>query len=206
MKINILGETIDLTQVYKIGEIVTYPENAGFGFFMTFLNKTESVVRISTFSKLPWETPEEYDKAADGIFYEPNKSKRLALAKESLTNLRNQIVKVWMQNQSTLPSFEFEKPGEEGTNEQFEIKYYGPFSLEELRRNYKIEPSKFTIGVDCHDKNVSAYTLFKETGNHVEILLSKKRTASEEEFKQEVENLAKYFNADLRGDWIKKQQ
>ena len=50
------------------------------------------------------------------------------------------------------------------------------------------------IGVDTYDKEAMAYSLIRRTVNGEEILLSKVMR-NEADFKEEVNNLAKYFNA-----------
>jgi hypothetical protein len=54
----------------------------------------------------------------------------------------------------------------------------------------------YTIGVDIYDKNNLAYCLSKKVGDTVEVILSKV-IREETEFRQEVENLAKYFDANI---------
>ena len=54
----------------------------------------------------------------------------------------------------------------------------------------------YAIGVDTYDKDTLAYCLSRKVDGVVEILLCK-TMRDEAEFKQEVENLAKYFNADV---------
>ena len=59
-----------------------------------------------------------------------------------------------------------------------------------------IKQPYYAIGVDTYDKNALAYCLCRKVDGVVEILLCN-RMREETEFKQEVENLAKYFNADV---------
>ena len=59
-----------------------------------------------------------------------------------------------------------------------------------------IKQPYYAIGVDTYDKNALAYCLSRKVDWVVEILLCK-TMRDEAEFKQEVENLAKYFNADV---------
>jgi len=54
----------------------------------------------------------------------------------------------------------------------------------------------YAIGVDTYDKDNLAYCLTRKIGDTIEVLLSKV-SREETEFKQEVENLAKYFEADI---------
>ena len=54
----------------------------------------------------------------------------------------------------------------------------------------------YVIGVDTYDKNNLAYCLTRKIGDSIEVILSKV-SREETEFKQEVYNLAKYFNADV---------
>lgn len=53
---------------------------------------------------------------------------------------------------------------------------------------------QYIISIDTYDKNVFAYCLSRKTNEVVEILLCK-TMKDETEFKQEVDNLVKYFNA-----------
>ena len=52
------------------------------------------------------------------------------------------------------------------------------------------------MGVDTYDKDALAYCFGRKVDGVFEIMLSK-TMRDEKEFKQEVENLAKYFNADV---------
>jgi hypothetical protein len=65
--------------------------------------------------------------------------------------------------------------------------------LEEAIVNFK--PPRYTIGIDTYDKNTSAYCLIKRTGDITEILLCK--TLNKEEFKEELNIISKYFNAEI---------
>jgi len=59
-----------------------------------------------------------------------------------------------------------------------------------------IKQPEYVMGVDTYDKNALAYCFGRKVDGVLEIMLSK-TIRDEEEFKQEVENLAKYFNADV---------
>ena len=59
-----------------------------------------------------------------------------------------------------------------------------------------IKQPEYVIGVDTYDKNALAYCFGRKVDGVFEIMLSK-TMRDENEFKQEVENLAKYFNADV---------
>jgi len=54
----------------------------------------------------------------------------------------------------------------------------------------------YAIGVDTYDKDNLAYCLTRKIGDTIEVLLSKV-SREEAEFLQEVDNLAKYFDADV---------
>lgn len=56
------------------------------------------------------------------------------------------------------------------------------------------ESPNYYIGVDTYDKNALAYCLTRRLDGKTEIILLK-TMASEKEFKEEVENISKYFNA-----------
>jgi hypothetical protein len=63
-----------------------------------------------------------------------------------------------------------------------------------------VKQPKYVIGVDPYEKDALAYCLTRKVDGVVEILLCK-TMRDEKEFKQEVENLAKYFNADVFFEW-----
>lgn len=54
----------------------------------------------------------------------------------------------------------------------------------------------YAIGIDAYDKNNLCYCLSRKIGAVVEILLCK-TMSDEDRFKEEVENIAKYFNAEI---------
>ena len=59
-----------------------------------------------------------------------------------------------------------------------------------------IKQPEYVMGVDTYDKYALAYCFGRKVDGVFEIMLSK-TMRDEKEFKQEVENLAKYFNADV---------
>ena len=59
-----------------------------------------------------------------------------------------------------------------------------------------IKQPEYAMGVDTYDKDALAYCFGRKVDWVFEIMLSK-TMRDEKEFKQEVENLAKYFNADV---------
>ncbi len=59
-----------------------------------------------------------------------------------------------------------------------------------------IKQPYYVMGVDTYDKDALAYCLSRKVDGVIEILLCK-TMRDENEFKQEVENLSKYFNADV---------
>lgn len=59
-----------------------------------------------------------------------------------------------------------------------------------------IKQPYYAMGVDTYDKDALTYCLSRKVDGVVEILLCK-TMSDETEFNQEVENLAKYFNADV---------
>jgi hypothetical protein len=69
----------------------------------------------------------------------------------------------------------------------------------ELLEKLKGEKPTYSIGVDTIDKYNLAYCLCKNSDDKMEILLAK-TTADKKEFKEEVENLSKYFNAEIYGE------
>lgn len=62
-----------------------------------------------------------------------------------------------------------------------------------LLERIKADKPRYTIGIDCYDKDKHSYCLCRIQDKKMEFLLAK--TLSPEEFKEEVENLSKYFNA-----------
>lgn len=59
-----------------------------------------------------------------------------------------------------------------------------------------IKQYEYVMGVDTYDKDALAYCFGRKVEGVFEIMLAK-TMRDEKEFKQEVENLAKYFNADV---------
>jgi hypothetical protein len=65
-----------------------------------------------------------------------------------------------------------------------------------LLEKMKVEKPIYSIGVSTYDKNLSCYCLGRECNGKHEIILLK-TIKDEIEFKQEVENISKYFNANI---------
>lgn len=65
-----------------------------------------------------------------------------------------------------------------------------------LLEKVTIKQPEYVIGVDTYDKDALAYCFGRKVDGVFEIMLSK-TMRDEKEFKQEVENLAKYFNANV---------
>lgn len=59
-----------------------------------------------------------------------------------------------------------------------------------------INHPEYVMGIDTYDKDALAYCFGRKVDGVFEVMLSK-TMRNEKEFKQEVENLAKYFNADV---------
>ena len=59
-----------------------------------------------------------------------------------------------------------------------------------------IKQPEYVMGIDTYDKDALAYCFGRKVDGVFEVMLSK-TMRNEKEFKQEVENLAKYFNADV---------
>ncbi len=66
--------------------------------------------------------------------------------------------------------------------------------LKEKHKELTENPISYYIGVDILDEKNMAYCLMRKQGENAEIMLANVRH-DEKEFKQEVDNLAKYFNA-----------
>ena len=58
---------------------------------------------------------------------------------------------------------------------------------------------KFVIGVDTYDKKRLAYCIVRKFGSET-VVMHQKTMKDEDEFREEVRNLAKYFNADTLGE------
>lgn len=74
------------------------------------------------------------------------------------------------------------------------------FDKELIEKAMAADKPYYAIGVDTYDKDNLAYCLIRKIGNTIEVLLSKV-SREETEFRQEVENLAKYFEADVFKHW-----
>lgn len=70
------------------------------------------------------------------------------------------------------------------------------FDKELIEKAMTTDKPYYAIGVDTYDKDNLAYCLTRKIGDTIEVLLSKV-SRKETEFRQEVENLAKYFEADV---------
>ena len=68
----------------------------------------------------------------------------------------------------------------------------------ELLEKCTIKNIEYFIGIDTLDKRRNAYCLSREVDGVMEIVLSKTMN-DKTQFKQEVENLSKYFNAQVVG-------
>jgi hypothetical protein len=66
----------------------------------------------------------------------------------------------------------------------------------ELLEKATIKQPEYVMGVDTYDKDTLVYCFGRKVDGVFEVMLSK-TMRDENEFKQEVENLAKYFNADV---------
>lgn len=63
----------------------------------------------------------------------------------------------------------------------------------------KIQDVRYVMSCDYTDKHVSAYCLGRVQGDNFEVVIAKQGRDSEA-FKEEVLNLAKYFDAELK--WV----
>ena len=70
------------------------------------------------------------------------------------------------------------------------------FDKELIEKAITTDKPYYAIGVDTYDKDNLAYCLTRKIGDTIEVLLSKV-SREETEFRQEVENLAKYFEAEV---------
>ena len=66
--------------------------------------------------------------------------------------------------------------------------------LKKALDNAKVSPPRFYMGVDEYDKNALSYCLMREFNGTIEVVLAK-TMRDKVLFDQEVENLAKYFEA-----------
>lgn len=97
------------------------------------------------------------------------------LFKEVISFLADEKVKVIIDQANVSGSFLFDKS---------------------LLEKATIKQPEYVMGVDTYDKNAFAYCFGRKVDGVFEIMLSK-TMRDENEFNQEVENLAKYFNADV---------
>lgn len=74
-------------------------------------------------------------------------------------------------------------------NDVPKIQYIDPVKV-------SIPESVFFIGYDCYDKNNCVYALYRRIGETTEIINIKK-SRDESQFMEEVNNVAKYFNAQI---------
>ena len=70
------------------------------------------------------------------------------------------------------------------------------FDKELIEKAMITDKPHYAIGIDTSDKDNLAYCLTRKIGDTIEVLLCK-ISRKETEFRQEVENLAKYFEADI---------
>jgi hypothetical protein len=90
-----------------------------------------------------------------------------------------------------------------------EDRLYKSKMIDELEK-YKNSDIIHTIGVDGTFDDIKSYCLTRTVvGEKAEVILTKsvveknEERATKSEFQIEVENLAKYFNAEIIGDWDK---
>ena len=67
------------------------------------------------------------------------------------------------------------------------------FDIEKIK---DLTPSKYVLGVDTLDDDGNAYCLMRVSGDNKEVILCKSMKKGDD-FDSEVNNLARYFNADL---------
>lgn len=67
------------------------------------------------------------------------------------------------------------------------------FDIEKIK---DLTPSKYVLGVDTLDDDVNAYCLMRVSGDNKEVILCKSLKKGDD-FDSEVNNIAKYFDADL---------
>jgi len=102
MKISILGNVIDTQNIYQIGQIngsffLFHPYNDEVGDYRNFEIKMYNQKNLTiTVPNIKFRATEEQ---AEDI---------LKNNLDKLNNLRERIIKIWSENQSTIPNFEFE--------------------------------------------------------------------------------------------------
>lgn len=67
------------------------------------------------------------------------------------------------------------------------------FDIEKIK---DLTPSKYVLGVDTLDDDANAYCLMRVSGDNKEVILCKSLKKGDD-FDSEINNLARYFNADL---------
>lgn len=70
------------------------------------------------------------------------------------------------------------------------------FDVNTVKENLEFSKPTYMIGVDNTDKRYLSYCLARDINGIFEVLLSKSMT-DDSDFEEEVENLAKYFNAEI---------
>ena len=131
------------------------------------------------------------DNYSHEFFYHPKSQTLYKITKEDLVD--EEIIKA--------------KPKIDGTID-YELKYYNggagfhecleeAFDKDMIEKAMTADKPYYAIGVDTYDKDNLSYCLTRKIDGVIEVLLSKTMSEDEIEFKQEVDNLAKYFDADV---------
>ena len=103
MKINIDGNIIDTTMIYRIGNIDELRRDmldniVEYGFCIYFLNKNDLKISLHISDSLLMA---QYNKVRE------NKKdiivKAIAEILERITNCRNKLIEIWKENQSCIP-------------------------------------------------------------------------------------------------------
>lgn len=73
---------------------------------------------------------------------------------------------------------------------------YDYYADKTIINNQSSKQSYYIMGIDTYDEDILVYCLFRYVNGKFEILLNKKNN-NKNEFKQEIENISKYFNAEI---------
>ena len=117
MKISVIGNIIDTEDIYIITPIIgdgcwtrsslnsnSHLSHSGYSFIIKFFNNKKLIIRLDGQSefgygkiieKTMWyDNPEEYKE-------------KIQILEHKLNELRNQVIKYWLDNQTVIPKIEF---------------------------------------------------------------------------------------------------
>lgn len=104
MKVIIEGSLIDLEKIYKITEVVD--EDGFYSFKIKFINKIEEEIYLSKHSSIYISRESIIE---DMKRSKEEKSKIELETKDKVVQLRDKLVKLWLENQTDIPVLKFEE-------------------------------------------------------------------------------------------------